>query len=160
MRLCNFRIPEECLVWYQTSQHNWMTIKMLYRYLLRFLLGWHRTRLGFVIPSIGDVSLGPLGNAQHYKPWKQGDYYLLSMRWFSHEEETVMQQSSVNISLNFWEPRYQSSRRVHANRLVPAQTNENLATNAIKGSSIPSRPLAKVRSDKDNKINIFGIFMI
>ena len=44
--------------------------------------------------------------------------------------------------------------------LIPAQTNKNLATNAIKGLSIPSRPLAKVRSDTDNKINIFGIFMI
>ena len=43
----------------------------------------------------------------------------------------------------------------------PTQTNKELATNAIKGLSIPSRPLAKVRSDRDNnKINIFGIFMI
>ena len=29
----------------------------------------------------------------------------------------------------------------------------------IKGLSIPSQPLAKVRSDKDNKINIFGILL-
>ena len=50
--------------------------------------------------------------------------------------------------------------RLHANRLVPAHTNKNLATNAIKGLSVPSRPLAKVRSDKDNKINIFGIFVV
>ena len=86
--------------------------------------------------------------------------YLLSMRWFSLEEERVMQQSNVSISLSFSEPGYQSSRRLHASRLVPAQTNKNLATNAIKGLSIPSRTLAKVRSDRDNKINIFGIFMI
>ena len=33
MRLCNSRIPEEYLVCYQTSQHNWVIIKMLYRYL-------------------------------------------------------------------------------------------------------------------------------
>ena len=84
--------------------------------------------------------------------------YLLSMHWFSLEEERVMQQSSISISLSFLEPRYQSSRRIHASRLVPTQTNKNLATNAIKGLSIPSRPLAKVRSDRDNKINIFGIF--
>ena len=34
--------------------------------------------------------------------------------------------------------------------------------NAIKGLSIPSRPLAGLRSDRDdnNKISIFGIFMI
>ena len=83
----------------------------------------------------------------------------MSMHWFSLEEERVMQQSSVSISLNFLEPRYQSSRRLHANRLVPAQTIKNLATNAIKGLSIPSRPLAKVRSDKDNKI-IFLVFLL
>ena len=67
MRLCNSRIPEECLVCYQTSQRNWVIIKMLYRYLWRYLLGWHRSRLGFVTPSIGEVSLGPLGNTHHYK---------------------------------------------------------------------------------------------
>ena len=46
--------------------------------------------------------------------------------------------------------------------LVPTQTNKKLATNAKKGLSIPSRPLARVRYDRDNnnKINIFGIFMI
>ena len=52
MRLCNSRIPEEYLVCYQTSQHNWVIIKMLYRCLRRCLLGWHRLRLGFVTPSI------------------------------------------------------------------------------------------------------------
>ena len=36
--------------------------------------------------------------------------YLLSMRWFSLEEERVMQQSSVSISLSYLEPRYQSRR--------------------------------------------------
>ena len=88
--------------------------------------------------------------------------YHLSMRWFSLEEERVMHQSSVSISLSFREPRYQSSRRPRASHLIPTQTNKNLATNAIKGLSIPSRPLARVRSDRDNNnnINIFGIFMI
>ena len=43
--------------------------------------------------------------------------------------------------------------------LVPTQTNKNHATNAIKGLSIPSRPLAKVGSDKDDKI-IFLVFLI
>ena len=86
--------------------------------------------------------------------------YLLSMRWFSLEKERVMQQSSVSISLIFREPRYQSSRRLLASHLVPAQTIKNLATNALKGLSIPSRSLAKVRSNKDSKINIFGIFVV
>ena len=48
-----------------TSQRNWVIIKMLYRYLRRCLLSWHRSRLGFVTLSIGEVSLGPLGNTHH-----------------------------------------------------------------------------------------------
>ena len=71
MRLCNSWILEEYLVCYKTSQHNWMIIKMLYRYLRRCLLSWHRSRLGFVTSSIGEVALGPLGNAHHYKTCKQ-----------------------------------------------------------------------------------------
>jgi hypothetical protein len=67
MRSCNSRIPEEYLVCYQTSQHNWVIIKMLYRYLRRCLLSWHGSRLGFVTPCIGEVSLGPLGNTHHNK---------------------------------------------------------------------------------------------
>ena len=70
MRLCNSRTPEECLMCYQTSQRNWVIINMIYRYLRRCLLGWHRSRLGFVTPSIGEVSLGPLGNTHHKKPCK------------------------------------------------------------------------------------------
>ena len=65
MRLCNSRIPEEHLVCYQMSQHNWVIIKMLYRCLRWCLLSWHISRLGFVTPSIGEVSLGPLGNPHH-----------------------------------------------------------------------------------------------
>ena len=44
-----------------------------YRCLRRCLLSWHRSRLGFVTLSIEKVSLGPLGNAHHYKPCKQCD---------------------------------------------------------------------------------------
>ena len=53
---------------YQTSQRNWVTIKMLYKCLRWCLLSWHRSRLGFVTPIVGEVSLGPLGNIRHYKP--------------------------------------------------------------------------------------------
>ena len=67
MRLCNSWIPEEHFVCYQTSQHNWVIINMLYRYLRRCLLSWHGLRLGFVTPSFGEVSLGPLGNTHHNK---------------------------------------------------------------------------------------------
>ena len=67
MRSCNSRIPEEYLVCYQTSQHNWVIIKMLYRYLRGCLLSWHGSRSGFVTPCIREVSLGPLGNIHHKK---------------------------------------------------------------------------------------------
>ena len=99
MRLCNSRIPEEHLVCYQTSQRNWVIIKVLYRCLRWFradaykaklampkyaiklfyrclqwyLLSCHRSRLGYVTPIVGKLSLGPLGNAHHYNPCKQCD---------------------------------------------------------------------------------------
>ena len=65
MRLCNSRTPKEHFVCYQTSQCNWVIIKMLYRCLRRYLLGWRISRLGFVTPIFGEVSLGPLGNTRH-----------------------------------------------------------------------------------------------
>ena len=65
MRLCNSRVPEEHFVCYQTSQRNWVIIKVLYRCLRRYLLIWRISRLGFVTPIVGEVSLGPLGNTHH-----------------------------------------------------------------------------------------------
>ena len=65
MRLCNSRLPEELFVCYQTSQHNWVIIKEHYRCLQRYMLGWRISRLGFVTPIVGEVSLGPLGNTHH-----------------------------------------------------------------------------------------------
>ena len=65
MRLCNSRLPEEHFVCYQTSQRNWVIINKLYRCLQRYMLGWRISRLGFVTPIVGEVSLGPLGNAHH-----------------------------------------------------------------------------------------------
>ena len=50
---------------YQMSQRNGVIIKVLYRCLRRYLLGWRISRLGFVTPIVGEVSLGPLGNAHH-----------------------------------------------------------------------------------------------
>ena len=47
---------------YQTSQRNSVTIKVLYTYLRRCLLGWRESRLGFVTPCDGEVSWDPLGN--------------------------------------------------------------------------------------------------
>ena len=73
MRLCNSCLPEEHFVCYQTSQRNWVIIKVLYRCFRRYMLGWHNSRLGFVTLIIGEVSLGPLGNAHHKKPCKESD---------------------------------------------------------------------------------------
>ena len=62
------------MLWvYQTSQRNWVAIKVHYGYLRKCLLGWHESRLGFITPCDGEVSLGPLGNAHHYKPCKHCD---------------------------------------------------------------------------------------
>ena len=89
MRLCNSRIPKEHLVCYQTSQRNWVIIKMLYRSLRWCLLSWNRLRLGFVTPCIGEVSLGPLGNAHHYKPCKQCDQWVsCGMMYYVTSKET------------------------------------------------------------------------
>ena len=49
----------------QTSQRNWVIIKVLYRCLQRYMLGWRILRLEFVTPIVGEVSLGPLGNTHH-----------------------------------------------------------------------------------------------
>ena len=75
--------------------------------------------------------------------------YLLSMHWFSLEEERVMQQSSVSISLSF---ENQGINLVgddaQVNEYLHKQSNK-LAPNTIKGLSIPSRLRGKVRSDRD-----------
>src|SRR3954467_5194430 len=52
---------------YQTSQRNWVIIKVLYSCLRRYLLGWRISRLGFVTLIVGEVPLGPLGNAHHLR---------------------------------------------------------------------------------------------
>ena len=47
---------------YQMSQRNWVTIKVLYRYLRRCPFSYHGSRVGFVTPYDGEVSRDPLGN--------------------------------------------------------------------------------------------------
>ena len=61
----NVQLPDTVgVLWvYQTSQHKWVTVKVHYMYLRKCMLGWHESRLGFVTPYDGQVSLGPLGNA-------------------------------------------------------------------------------------------------
>ena len=45
-------------MFHQTSQRNWVIIKVLYRCLQRYLLSWRISRLGFVTPIVGEVSYG------------------------------------------------------------------------------------------------------
>ena len=54
------------MLWvHQTSQHNWVIIKVIYRCLQWYLLSWRISRLGFVTSIVREVSLGPLDNAHH-----------------------------------------------------------------------------------------------
>ena len=84
---------EEHFVCNQTSQRKWVIIKMLYRCFRRCLLGWHESRLGFVTPCIGEVSLGPIGNAHHYKPCKHCDEWVsCEMKYYSMRKETCRER--------------------------------------------------------------------
>ena len=58
---------------YQTSQCNWVTIKVLYMYLRGCLLSWHGSRPEFVTLYDGEVSQGPLGNTTSQEACKQCD---------------------------------------------------------------------------------------
>ena len=98
MRLCNPRTLEEYLVCYQTSQHNWVIIKMLYRRLQRCSWCWHRSRIGFVTPSVGEVSLGPLGNAHHNKPCKQKTNELVT-RWCVTERVKRLAGNEIELGM-------------------------------------------------------------
>ena len=70
-----------------------------------------------------------------------------------------MQQSSVSISLSF---ENQGINPLGGYARVPRTCTKqiNPRNQRDKGLSIPTRPLMRVRSDRDNKINIFGIFII
>ena len=105
MRSCNSWIPEEHFVCYQTSQRNWVIIKMLYRCLQWCLLSWHRSRLGFVTPSIEEVFLGPLGNTHHKKPCKQITNEFVT-RWCI--TEWVKRLADNEIELGMWIPKIES----------------------------------------------------
>ena len=83
--------------------------------------------------------------------------YLLSTALDFPEEERMMQQSSVSISLSFWEPRYQSSRRLHA-RPSHLHKQINPRNQRDKGLSIPTRSLTRMRSDRYDRI-IFFVFL-
>ena len=52
-----------------------------------------------------------------------------------------MEQSKIIDTLDMYQQ--------HTSHRIPAQTIKQLAPNTIKGLSIPSRLLAKVRSDRD-----------
>ena len=98
MRLCNSQIPEEHLVCYQTSQRNWVIIKMLYRCLRWCLLSWHISRLGSVTPIVGEVSLGPLGNAHHLSLASIATNELVA-RWFITERVKRLAGNEIELGI-------------------------------------------------------------
>ena len=100
MRLCNSRLPAEHFVCHQTSQHNWVIIKMLYRYLRRCLLGCHRSRLGFVTPSFGEVSLGHLGNTHHLSLTSNATNKLVA-RWCMTERVKRLAGNEIELGIGY-----------------------------------------------------------
>ena len=99
MRSCNSRTLEEYLVCYKRSQCNWVIIKMFYMYLRRCLLSWHGSRLGFVTPSIREVSLGPLGNTHHNKLASKVTKELVT-RWYIAERVKRLAGNEIELGMN------------------------------------------------------------
>ena len=83
---------------YRTSQRNWVTIKVLYRYLRGCLLSWHGSRLGFVTPSIEGVSLGPLGNTRHNKLASKVTKELVT-RWCITERVNRLASNDIELGM-------------------------------------------------------------
>ena len=101
MRLCNSRLSEEHFVCYQTSQRNWVIIKVLYRCLRWYLLSWYRSRLGFVTPIIGEVCLGPLGNAHHLSLASNVTNELVA-RWCITERVKRLADNEIELGIGYW----------------------------------------------------------
>ena len=71
---------------------------MLYRCLRKYSWCWHRSRLGFVTPSVGEVSLGPLGNTHHNKPCKQKTNELVT-RWCITERVKRLAGNEIELGI-------------------------------------------------------------
>ena len=98
MRLCNSRLPEEHFVCYQTSRRNWVIIKVLYRCLQRYMLGWRISRLGFVTLIVGEVSLGPLSNTHHLSLASNATNKLVA-RWCITEREKRLAGNEIELGI-------------------------------------------------------------
>jgi hypothetical protein len=57
---------------YQMSQRNWVTIKVHYRYLRKYLLFYADRDWDLSLRVNGEVSLGPLGRTSSYAQCDQG----------------------------------------------------------------------------------------
>ena len=100
MRLCNSRLPEEHFGCYQTSQRNWVIIKEYYMCLQRYMLGWRISRLGFVTPIVGEVSLGPLGNAHHLSLASNATNELVA-RWCITERVKRLAGNEIELGIGY-----------------------------------------------------------
>ena len=101
MRLCNSHLPEEHFVCYQTSQRNWVIIKVLYRCLQRYMLGWCISRLGFVTPIVREVSLGPLSSAHHLSLASNATNELVA-RWCITEWVKRLADNEIELRIGYW----------------------------------------------------------
>ena len=72
---------------------------MLYRYLQRYLMSWRRSRLGFLTPSIGEVSLGPLDNTHHKKPLASKVPNELAARWCITERVKRLAGNEIELGM-------------------------------------------------------------
>ena len=100
MRLCNSRLPEEHFGCYQMSKRNWVIIKEHYRCLRRYMLGWRISRLGFVTPIVGEVSLGPLSNAQHLSLASNATNELVA-RWCITERVKRLDGNEIELGIGY-----------------------------------------------------------
>ena len=100
MRLCNSRLPEEHFGYYQTSQCNWVIIKEYYRCLQWSMLGWRISRLGFVTPIVGEVSLGPLGNTHHIS-LASITTNMLVVRWCITERVKRLASNEIELGIGY-----------------------------------------------------------
>ena len=97
------------------------------------------------------------GFSQEHKYSTVGECYLLSTALVFPEEEGMMQQSSVSISLSF---ENQGINPVGGYARAPRTCTKqiNHRNQRGKGLTIPTRPLTRVRSDRYDEI-LFLVFL-
>jgi hypothetical protein len=105
MRSCHSRIPEEYFVCYQMSLHNWVIIKVLYRYFRKCLLGCMDRDWDLSL-HVTERYLWALSVIQHHK--KLASKWLMSLVTGSCITEQVKRLFSNEIELGMEIPMIES----------------------------------------------------